>query len=572
MRVPGHVRRAGIRLFWARGDQVHLPVQLRHQHKRVAWLRTWYHGTDLKDESERSQQSPMRVYIVNPSHFSFGVAIITPRWLYVLAAATPPEFGDPILADETLEPFDASVLEQGDVIGIGIHTGNALVGYAVGKKARARGAWVVYGGIHATLYPEEAHQHGGAHAVVKGDGDVAWGTVLSDCAKGEPERIYEAGQIDATTFKKARWDLLPRERYAWASVQTIRGCPKHCSFCSVWRTDGQEPRQRGVNPVIEEIVELRRMGFRFIALADDNFYPVTLEDLRMARRREDPSRLRRLEEIRAERFALMEQLALLPRDLVFYTQITMEAAEDVSFLQAMKKARILGALVGVEAVTPEGLKDIYKDFNLVGEELVSRLKQFRENGVHVLGSFIFGLPSDRPSTFDATVDLAKRADIAFAQFVTLTPFPGTLDFDRWEREQGDSMPRVDGVPLSRHWLIPQAKRPKLFAPHPVMSAEEIRQRTQQVWDRFYSVRAIWGRSRVVKSLRARVIFILISKLYRQMYANTGLSTDSARVSRSTKWARLMAKPLQRLFAADPMPDLQVPSPRTPVEEPTGAAS
>ena len=65
----------------------------------------------------------------------------------------------------------------------------------------------------------------------------------------------------------------------WASVQTVRGCPKHCSFCSVWRTDGQEPRQREVDRVVQEIVELRRLGFRFIALADDNFYPVTLEDL-----------------------------------------------------------------------------------------------------------------------------------------------------------------------------------------------------------------------------------------------------------------------------------------------------
>lgn len=513
----------------------------------------------------------MRIYLVNPSHFSFGTAVITPRWLYVLAAATPPEFGDPILVDETLEPFDMSQLRQGDVVGIGLHTGNALVGYAIGKKARALGAWVVYGGIHATLYPEETRQHGGAHAVVKGDGDIAWGVVLSDCAKGSPKPIYEAGQIDASTFKKARWDLLPRGRYAWASVQTVRGCPKHCSFCSVWRTDGQEPRQRSVAAVIEEVVELRRMGFRFIALADDNFYPVTLDDLRMAKRRKDPNRLHELEEIRAERFDLMERLALLPDDLTFYTQITMEAAEDVSFLEAMRKAKIRGALVGVEAVTPEGLKDVYKDFNLAGEELVARLKTFRKHGVHVLGSFIFGLPSDRPSTFDATVALAKRADIAFAQFVTLTPFPGTLDFDQWEREVGDDMPMIDGVPVSRHWLIPQAKRPKLFAPHPAMSAEEIRQRTQHVWDQFYSVKAIWQRSKVVTSVRNRILFLLMSKLYRQMYANTGLSTDSARVSRSTKWARLMAKPVQRLFAGDPMPNLKVPVPSKSLAAPPEAA-
>ena len=254
----------------------------------------------------------------------------------------------------------------------------------------------------------------------------------------------------------------------------------------------------------------------------------------------------------------MAQMAKLPSDLIFFTQITMEAAEDPEFLKAMKGARIRGALVGVEAVTPEGLKDVYKDFNLAGEDLVDRLKVFKQSGVHVLGSFIFGLPSDRPSTFIATAELAQRADITFAQFVTLTPFPGTLDFDKWEREKGDDMPMVDGIPVSRHWLIPQAKRPKLLTPHPVMSAEEIRWRTQEVWDNFYSFKAVWKRSTVVKTLKSRIAFLLVSKLYRQMYANTGLSTDSARVSRSTQWARLMAKPCQRLFAGAPMPDLQVP--------------
>ena len=116
--------------------------------------------------------------------------------------------------------------------------------------------------------------------------------------------------------------------------------------------------------------------------------------------------------------------------MVFFTQITMEAAEDPEFLDAMRRANIKGALVGVESVTPEGLKDVYKDFNLAGDALVERLQAFRKHGVHVLGSFIFGLPSDTPDTFDATAALAQRADITFAQFVMLTPFPGTVDFER----------------------------------------------------------------------------------------------------------------------------------------------
>ncbi len=84
----------------------------------------------------------------------------------------------------------------------------------------------------------------------------------------------------------------------------------------------------------------------------------------MAARRADKTHLHELEEMRAERFELMARLAKLPQDTVFFTQITMEAAEDPEFLDAMRKANIKGALVGVEAVTPAGLKDIYKDFNL----------------------------------------------------------------------------------------------------------------------------------------------------------------------------------------------------------------
>jgi radical SAM superfamily enzyme YgiQ (UPF0313 family) len=501
-----------------------------------------------------------RIHLINPSTQSFGVAVITPRWLYVLGAATGVRWGDPRIVDETLEHIDLQTIDSGDVVGIGIHTGNARRGYEIGHEARKRGAWVVYGGIHATLFPDEAGTHGGAHAVVRGDGDVIWPQVIEDCLAGHPRAVYEGGRIGGDQFVSARWDLLPSGRYMWASVQTVRGCPKHCSFCSVWRTDGQQPRQRGVDRVIREVVELRRLGFRFIALADDNFYPVTLSDLAQARRRTDDTRLRELEAMRAERFELMARLAELPSDLVFYTQITMEAAEDPAFLQAMRRAKIRGALVGVESVSAAGLKDVYKGFNLAGDELVARLRAFRSHGIHVLGSFIFGLPSDTKESFDATVDLAERANLTFAQFVLLTPFPGTVDFEKWAADEKHRSTLVDGVPLTQHWLIAPERRPRLYTAHPTMTLEEIRVGTQGAWDRFYDWQHVWARSRVVESVRARIAFVLISKLYRQMYANTGIATDSARVQRSARWARYIGFATRRLFLGRPMPDLAVPEP------------
>jgi len=478
--------------------------------------------------------------------------------MFVLAAATPRQYGDPIITDETLESFDLNQIAPGDLAGIGIHTANAYRGMELGRQLRERGAYVVYGGIHASLYPEEAHEFGGAHAVVRGDGDAVWPQVLADFAAGTPLRDYDGGRIGSEQFLPARWDLLPAKRYMWASVQTVRGCPKHCSFCSVWRTDGQVPRQRSTELVMREIVQLRRAGFRFIALADDNFYPVTLTDIALAERQNNAARVAELQALRAERFELMRRLAGLPADTVLYTQITMEAAEDPAFLDAMHTAHILGALVGVESVTPEGLKAVFKDFNASGENLAVRLRAFRGHGIHVLGSFIFGLPTDRPDTFDATARLASEANLTFAQFVTMTPYPGTVDFERWEKELGTDVKQIDGVPVTRYWRLPWHRRPRLWAEHSSMSPQEIRMRTQGVWDRFYSLREIWKRSNCVKSLKARLAFVLISKLYRAMYANTGIATDSARRQSASRSARWLARFARSLFQGKPMPELQEP--------------
>ena len=509
----------------------------------------------------------MRVFLVNPSDIAFGVGVITPRWLYVLAAATPSQYGDPLIFDETLETMDLEQIQPGDVVGIGIHTANVLRGFAVGKRARERGAWVIYGGIHSTLYPQEPFDLGGAHAVVKGDGDVIFAQVLRDVIAGNSAGVYDGGRVGPEDFLVARWDLMPRDKYMLASVQTVRGCPKHCSFCSVWRTDGQKPRQRTSDSVIEELVTLRRLGYRFVTLADDNFYPVTITDIKLAERQGNKEKVAELTAIRDERFELMRKLAKLPKDMVFFTQITMEAAEDTEFLDAMRNGNVKGALVGIEAVTPEGLKAVYKEFNLSGDALVERLGVFRKHGVHVLGSFIFGLSTDRAETFDATAALAKKADVTLAQFVMMTPFPGTVDFQRWEKNLGDDVPKVDGIPINRYWLIPPEKRPKLYIPHPTMSQDEIRMRTQKVWDSFYETADVWRRAKCVKSLKARLAFVGISKLYRQMYANTGIATDSARRAKANRWARWIATNVRRLFVAKPMPELEMPARTSPARTP-----
>ena len=502
----------------------------------------------------------MRIHLINPSDVSFGIGVITPRWLYVLAEATPRVFGDPVIVDETLESLDPATIAPGDIVGIGIHTGQRAA--RLSRSARSRASAAPRSSTAASTPRCSRRRRTNSAAPTRWSRATATSCGarrFSDCVNGTLQPLYDGGRVEPEDLLPARWDVMPPDRYMWASVQTVRGCPKHCSFCSVWKTDGQRPRQRASDGVIREVVELRRRGFRFIALADDNFYPVTLTDLQQASRRADKAQYETLKAIRDERFELMRRLAEMPDDMIFFTQITMEAAEDPEFLDAMRNARIKGALVGVESVTAEGLKDVHKGFNEAGEQLVDRLRAFKHHGVHVLGSFIFGLPSDGPSTFDATVDVAQRAGVTFAQFVMLTPFPGTNDFAAWEKEMANDPTLIAGTPLTRHWLIPDGLRPKVYTPHPVMSADDIRQGTQGAWDRFYSFKNIWERAHCVESLKSRLAFVLVSKLYRQMYANTGIATDSARVGRAAQWARWIAKPTRRFFAGRPMPDLTVPA-------------
>ena len=205
-------------------------------------------------------------------------------------------------------------------------------------------------------------------------------------------------------------------------------------------------------------------------------------------RSDNAARLEQLEALRAERFELMARLAQLPTTWCSSRRSPWRRRKTRSSSTPCARRNIKGALVGVEAVTPEGLKDVYKDFNDAGDALVDRLRTFREHGVYVLGSFIFGLPSDRPATFDGDGRCRRTGRPRLCAVRHADAVSRNGRFRRHGRRMwGRSAERVGGIPITRHWLIPQAQRPKVYAPHPVMSADEIRARTQAVWDRFYSL-------------------------------------------------------------------------------------
>jgi hypothetical protein len=311
---------------------------------------------------------------------------------------------------------------------------------------------------------------------------------------------------------------------------------------------------------LREIVELRRMGFRFILLSDDNFYPVTMEDLRLAERQGNTARIESLKEIRRERFELMDKLARLPDDLVFYTQITMEAAEDPEFLSAMNRAKIRGALVGVESVTPEGLKAIFKDFNL-------RRRQARYAVAKSSGSTActyWGRSSSGCRPTSRRRSMRRPSCAAFGHRVcavhhadAVSRAPSTSRSGK--RKMASDPTRIAGYPLTRFWLIPASSGRRCT--HRIQCCRPIRSAAGPSRSGIGSTAspAIWERASIIKSLRGRVAFVMISKLYRQMYANTGIATDSARVTRSAQWARVLARQCRRLFVTSPMPDLQVPN-------------
>jgi radical SAM superfamily enzyme YgiQ (UPF0313 family) len=489
-----------------------------------------------------------KVILVNPSLSTAGYSFITPRWLYVLAQATPLDLvGDPIVVDESIERFDPNILSPGDIVGIGISSGNCMPGYRVLKEAKLKGATVIMGGIHATIFPEEPLRMG-ADAVVTGGGEVIWSQVIKDALANKLQRKYDGGRVPGEAMVKARWDLLDPTRYMFPSVQTVAGCPENCSFCSVWVTEGRTPRLRLDEKVIEEVNELHELGFRFIVFADDNFNPSTLG--RIARE-PNPAKRREFEKLREDRLRFFEEYdRSVPKDMYGFAQLTTEATSDEEYLRAMsKQMRIRTALIGVESFTAEGLKSAGKEWNPIGQKMVDAIQTIQDSGIMVLSSIICGLESDTVSSIRDMKQFATESGTMFAQFTVYNPYPGTKDFyemmsDKKNLGKPGFLPKHKTQILSDdYWLSPL--RPVDIIKHPNITADELHIENKKCWDGFYSLRESLKRARRGRAkswpLAGKLAYLMACLVFRQAYAGYGMAADSVRKRKMKIGTKLLLK-------------------------------
>jgi radical SAM superfamily enzyme YgiQ (UPF0313 family) len=494
------------------------------------------------------------VFLANPAPAAerIGFSFITPRALPVLAAVTPEQdFVKRLkVVDQAIEEFPFDDVGQGDLVGISIHTFNAIHGYKLACEARKRGASVVFGGPHSSIFPDEALRYG--DAVVTGDGEIAWRDLITDYAGGRLQRTYSGGRIPGESFVPARWDVMPLDRYLVASIQTVRGCPKSCSFCSVWVQDGRVPRVRATDAILQEVQYLYRAGFRLVMFADDNFYPYTLEDIAQTR---SPELRRQARLGREERLGLLNRLAAeVPHDMHFCTQITMEVADDPEFLAAMKRARIAGALIGIETITQEGLKATRKLFNSSGAKLEEKLETIRRYGFpFILGSFIFGIESDTTDTIDETIRFSRDCGIALAQFIPMTPLPGTVDFHQMRKGKN---PLKLLKPDYDYWLDPE--HPRVLYQHPRLAADQILGGIERAWKDFYSLSSITKRAKrfgLIAQPRKFLAYLVVCRGLLTRYKRYGLSADSAVHGSNRKLATLLGTVALSLMKRKPAPAL-----------------
>jgi len=320
-----------------------------------------------------------------------------------LAALTPPDI-EIVIQDENVQEIDFSGF---DLAAITIMTPLAIRGYEIADRFRQSGTKVVIGGFHATWLPDEAGLH--ADAVMVGEADRTWQAIIEDAGNSRLKARYIPSEVyDLKYLPPARRDLLPKKGYFFTNtIQTTRGCPFDCDFCSVTAFYGNSYRCRPLEDIEAEL-ETISGGANFIFFVDDNITG-------------SPGHAKRL----------FEMLKRYPFKWLSQTSITL--AENPELLKLAAESGCYGMFIGFETLTQEGLNNLNKKFNKA-DKYAEAIKRFHDHGIGIQGSFIFGYDWDTKASFDTVVDFAERTRLDSTLFTILTPYPGTKVFKRMMEE------------------------------------------------------------------------------------------------------------------------------------------
>jgi radical SAM superfamily enzyme YgiQ (UPF0313 family) len=327
----------------------------------------------------------------------------------VLAGLTPPEWEIAIM-DENLSTPNYEAMPRPDLVGITAFTSQANRAYEVATHFRRLGIPVVTGGIHATMCLEEAMER--VDSVVTGEAEGIWPQVLEDARNGGLKRRYDGGLAEISDVPIARHDLLATG-YACGAIQTTRGCPLNCSFCSVTAFNGAHYRQRPIADVVREFQSIRE---KHVLVVDDNL---------IGTRREHLSRAKNL-------FRAMAQANLRKQ---WVAQVGINFADDEELLTLAAKAGCGGVFIGFETPSPAGLLELGKKYNLVkGRDFRDCVRRIQRHNILVVGSFIIGLDVDEPGIGKRIAEVAIQYGVDNLNVLFLTPLPGTRLWDRMKSE------------------------------------------------------------------------------------------------------------------------------------------
>jgi radical SAM superfamily enzyme YgiQ (UPF0313 family) len=372
----------------------------------------------------------------------------------VLAGLTPPDV-EIAFHDDRMEgiPYD----EPTDLVAISVETYTARRAYQIASEYRRRGVPVVMGGFHATLVPEEVSEY--AESVLIGEAETLWPRVIEDFRNARLRRVYRrAGRpsLDGLTLDRS---IFSGKRYLPIGlVEAGRGCQFRCEFCAIQSYFGSTQTRRPAREIVEEV---RRLNKKLIFFVDDNI----TSNMEQAK----------------EFFR-----ALIPLNIKWVSQASINAAHDEEFLRLIKASGCQGLLIGFESLNPQNLKRMHKGFNQMKGGYEVALANLRRHGIRLYVTFILGYDDDHRDTFEETLQFAMKHRFYMVAFNHLTPFPGTPLYKRLEDEGRLTYDKWWLDPGYRYGMVP-------FEPRG-MSAEEVRLRCIEARAKFYSYPSMLKRS------------------------------------------------------------------------------